>query len=92
VVGFWTPDYLERKLSQLDTIRDAPVVVCVDETLACDPSRLAVADVVRFRQRLEPAVLLAAAERAASVWRQRRPRNTLHPSKHNDNDRIERET
>jgi uncharacterized protein len=71
VVGFWTPDYLERKLSQLATITDAPLVVCVDETLACDPSRLPLADVVRFRRRLEPAALLAAAERAVASWRLR---------------------
>ena len=72
VVGFWTPDYLERKLAQLATITNAPLVVCVDETLACDPSRLPLADVVRFRRRLEPAVLLAAAERAVLTWRLRR--------------------
>jgi predicted nuclease of restriction endonuclease-like RecB superfamily len=72
VVGFWTPDYLERKMSQLATVTDVPLVVCVDETLACDPSRLPLADVVRFRRRLDPAVLLAAAERAASSWRIRR--------------------
>ncbi len=71
VVGFWTPDYLERKLTQLATITDAPLVVCVDETLACDPSRLPRADVLRFRRRLDPAVLLAACERAITSWRGR---------------------
>lgn len=64
IVGFWTPDYLARKMSQLATIADMPLVVCVDETLACDPSRLSNADVVRFRRKLDPSVLLAAAERA----------------------------
>jgi predicted nuclease of restriction endonuclease-like RecB superfamily len=71
VVGFWTPEYLERKLSQLATVKDLPLVVCVDETLACDPSHLPSADVVRFRRRLDPALLLAAAERAISAWRAR---------------------
>jgi predicted nuclease of restriction endonuclease-like RecB superfamily len=77
VVGFWTPDYLERKLSQLATVTDVPLVVCVDETLACDPSRLPLADVVRFRRRLDPAELLAAAERAASSWHARRARDSV---------------
>lgn len=66
IVGFWTPDYLTRKMSQLATIADVPLVVCVDETLACDPSGLSNADVVRFRRRLDPTLLLAAAERAIS--------------------------
>ncbi len=64
VVGFWTPDYLERKMAQLATVTDAPLVVCVDETLACDPSRLPHASVVRFRRRMDPTALLAAAEGA----------------------------
>ena len=71
VVGFWTPDYLERKLTQLATITNAPLVVCVDETLACDPSRLPLADVVRFRRRLDPTALLGACEKAISSWRAR---------------------
>jgi predicted nuclease of restriction endonuclease-like RecB superfamily len=71
VVGFWTPEYLARKVSHLATVTDLPLVVCVDEGLACDPSRLPGADVVRFRRRLDAAVLLAAAERAASSWRAR---------------------
>jgi predicted nuclease of restriction endonuclease-like RecB superfamily len=90
VVGFWTPDYLERKLSQLAAVTDAPLVVCVDETLACDPSRLPLADVVRFRRRLEAATLLAAAERALSSWRQRRRNNNLSLSTQGNG--IKRET
>ena len=69
IVGFWTPDYLARKMSQLATVADVPLVVCVDETLACDPSRLSNADVVRFRRRLDADVLLAAAERVIASQR-----------------------
>ncbi|MBV9948639.1 MAG: DUF790 family protein [Myxococcales bacterium] len=74
VVGFWTPDYLERKLTQLASVTDTPLVVCVDETLACEPSRVPLADVVRFRRRLDPAALLGAAERALCSWRERERR------------------
>ena len=64
VVGFWTPDYLERKAAHLAKAQGAPMIVCLDETLACDPSRIANADVLRFRRRLDPKALLEAAERA----------------------------
>jgi predicted nuclease of restriction endonuclease-like RecB superfamily len=64
VVGFWTPDYLERKMAHLATVTDAPMIVCVDETLACDPSRPSNADVLRFRRQLDPHALIEAAERA----------------------------
>jgi hypothetical protein len=67
VVGFWTPDYLERKVASLAKVTDAPMIVCVDETLACDPSRLPNADVLRFRRQLDPVALLEAAERAVGA-------------------------
>jgi predicted nuclease of restriction endonuclease-like RecB superfamily len=64
VVGFWTPDYLERKASHVAKIEGAPMIVCLDETLACDPSRVSSADVLRFRRKLDPNMLIDAAERA----------------------------
>ncbi|MGB9960017.1 MAG: DUF790 family protein [Candidatus Bathyarchaeales archaeon] len=36
VVGFWTRDYLRRKLEKLGMVRDAPFIVAVNEELACD--------------------------------------------------------
>lgn len=35
VVGFWTQDYLERKISKLNALRDVDIIVAVDESLAC---------------------------------------------------------
>ena len=69
VVGFWTPDYLERKAAHLTKATDAPMIVCLDETLACDPSRVAKADVLRFRRKLDPKTLIDAAERAVRARR-----------------------
>jgi predicted nuclease of restriction endonuclease-like RecB superfamily len=66
VVGFWTPDYLERKAFQLAKAGGVPMIVCVDETLACDPSRVTHADVLRFRRKLDPKALIEAAERACA--------------------------
>jgi predicted nuclease of restriction endonuclease-like RecB superfamily len=39
IVGFWTSDYLERKISKLSLLTDVDMIVAVDESLAC--SRLA---------------------------------------------------
>lgn len=36
VVGFWTRDYLRRKLEKLAEVRGVPFIVAVDEELACD--------------------------------------------------------
>lgn len=36
VVGFWTRDYLRRKLEKLAEVRGTPFIVAVDEELACD--------------------------------------------------------
>jgi hypothetical protein len=33
IVGFWTPDYVEKKLDQLAAVEDVDMVVAVDETL-----------------------------------------------------------
>ncbi|WP_135363015.1 DUF790 family protein [Halosimplex halophilum] len=33
IMGFWTPEYVEKKLSQLEAIDDAELLVAVDESL-----------------------------------------------------------
>ncbi|WP_458205336.1 DUF790 family protein [Haladaptatus sp. NG-SE-30] len=33
IMGFWTPEYVEKKLSQLDAVEDVELLVAVDETL-----------------------------------------------------------
>jgi predicted nuclease of restriction endonuclease-like RecB superfamily len=35
VVGFWTPDYLERKTAKLSSIAGIDMIVAADENLAC---------------------------------------------------------
>jgi len=34
IMGFWTPEYVEKKLSQLETVEDVALLVAVDESLA----------------------------------------------------------
>jgi hypothetical protein len=33
IMGFWTPDYVEKKLAQLDELEDVELLVAVDESL-----------------------------------------------------------
>ncbi|MFD1641372.1 DUF790 family protein [Halohasta litorea] len=33
VMGFWTPEYVEKKLGQLETVEDVDLIVAVDESL-----------------------------------------------------------
>ena len=33
VMGFWTPEYVEKKLGQLDTVEDVELIVAVDDSL-----------------------------------------------------------
>ena len=34
IAGFWTPEYVEKKLSQLETVEEVEMLVAVDESLA----------------------------------------------------------
>jgi len=37
IMGFWTPDYVEKKLAQLEAVTDVRMLVAVDETLGVGP-------------------------------------------------------
>lgn len=62
VVGFYTPEYLRSKLEALRAASDRPLLVCVDESLACDDGEIA-GTVLRFKRRVDAPALIAAAER-----------------------------
>jgi hypothetical protein len=60
IVGFWSADYLARKLALLGEAGLTNLIVCVDETRGDDllpPD----ARIVRFRRRIDPRLVLAAA-------------------------------
>jgi uncharacterized protein len=49
IVGFWTADYLERKLGHLRRAKLPNLILCIDESRACDGAALPeAARVVRF--------------------------------------------
>ena len=71
LVGFWTPDYLARKLALYRQARISRLVFCIDEARNCADADLPPsAVVVRFRRRVDAAAVLRAIrsnENAADV-------------------------
>jgi predicted nuclease of restriction endonuclease-like RecB superfamily len=59
IVGFWTPDYVARKLAQYRRARVSKLILCIDEARNCAEADLPLwALVVRFRRRVDPAAVL----------------------------------
>lgn len=64
VVGFYTPEYLRSKLEALRAARMRRLIVCIDESLACDDGEIP-GTVIRFKRKVDAAALLDAADRLA---------------------------
>jgi uncharacterized protein len=59
IVGFWTPEYVARKLARYRSARLANLILCIDEARNCAAVDLpSNARVVRFRRRVDPASIL----------------------------------
>jgi uncharacterized protein len=59
IVGFWTPEYVARKLARYRSARLSNLILCIDEGRNCTNADLpASARVVRFRRRVDPAAVL----------------------------------
>jgi predicted nuclease of restriction endonuclease-like RecB superfamily len=62
IAGFWSPDYLRRKLALLRAAGRSDLILCIDEDRACGDDELPpAAKIVRFRRRLDPQAVLQAA-------------------------------
>jgi predicted nuclease of restriction endonuclease-like RecB superfamily len=62
IMGFWSADYLARKLALLRESGLRNLILCVDEARACGDELLPPdARIVRFRRRIDPRLVLAAA-------------------------------
>lgn len=60
LVGFYTPEYLNRKLELYRAAGLSRLILCIDETLSCAPGDVpADAHVVRFRRRVDVDAILA---------------------------------
>ena len=59
IVGFWTPEYVARKLARYRSARLANLILCVDEERNCAAADFPTnARVIRFRRRVDPASVL----------------------------------
>lgn len=59
IVGYWTPDYLARKLERLGKAGIDRLIVCIDDRRCCaDGSLDAIGPVVRYRRRVDPVAVL----------------------------------
>jgi predicted nuclease of restriction endonuclease-like RecB superfamily len=54
IVGYWTPDYVRRKLALYREAQVTNLILCIDEARVCDEECLpAGAVVVKFRRRVD---------------------------------------
>jgi uncharacterized protein len=63
IVGFWTPDYVARKLALYRSARLSNLILCIDEQRNCAEADLpSGARVVRYRRRVDAAAVLRTIE------------------------------
>ena len=63
IVGFWTPDYVARKLALYRSARLSNLILCIDEERNCAEADVpSGALVVRFRRRVDAAAVLRVVE------------------------------
>lgn len=63
IVGFWTADYLRKKLQQLRAAALPKMILCVDDARCCDADALdGLGTVIRFRRRIDPVAVLSIVE------------------------------
>lgn len=61
IVGFWTPDYVTRKLALYRKALAGNLILCIDEARNCADGDLPPGvRVVRFRRRVDPVAVLRA--------------------------------
>jgi hypothetical protein len=66
IVGFWTPEYVTRKLAAFRAARTPNLILCIDEDRRCSEADLpAGVPVIRFRRPVDAAMVLNLTRRAA---------------------------
>lgn len=67
IAGFWTPDYLSKKLERLRDAKIDNLILCVDEERNCSEAEFpSSAKVLFFRRKVDPARVLAIIEKELS--------------------------
>lgn len=62
IVGYWTPEYLEKKLRRLRVAHSGGLILCISQALACGEKDLPEgAKVIRYRTRVPVSGVVSAA-------------------------------
>lgn len=74
IIGFWTREYLEKKFAALRKANIENLIICVDAERGCSEGDLPLgARVVRFKRKIDPAVVLAFVNQTAGRVPRGRP-------------------
>jgi uncharacterized protein len=64
LIGFWTPEYLTKKLARLRDSGIANIVLCLDEDRLCNADELPPGlPIVKYRRRVDAAAVMEQVER-----------------------------
>jgi predicted nuclease of restriction endonuclease-like RecB superfamily len=68
IAGFWTPDYVQRKLGLLGQVGRRDLILCVDADRQCDGEEaVGRGRVVPYKRRVDPAGVLRIIERPGPI-------------------------
>lgn len=62
ILGFWTAEYLERKLRDYRAAKLSRLILCINDERCCADGDLPEARIVRFRRRIDAAEILRVIE------------------------------
>jgi len=63
IVGYWTPEYIARKLAMIRGAQIKRMIVCIDEERRCTDGDLeSVGTVVRYRRKVDPLAVVAIVD------------------------------
>lgn len=63
IAGFWTPEYLQKKLAHLVAAKPANFLLCIDEKLNCTDERIPdTIPVLRFQKKVDASAVLQLIE------------------------------
>lgn len=52
IMGYWTPEYLKKKIKKVETIKNVKFILCVNQELECSPKKLKGVDVVYYKKNI----------------------------------------
>ncbi len=63
VMGYWTPQYVAKKLELLQAAHIERMIVCIDEERACAEGALhTIGHVIRYKRRVDPYAVIAIVD------------------------------